>query len=323
MNLVYHLQKGWSELLLGRNNIRILFNLCGIFLLCVFFVISWKSFEASSLWRQLYGLWKHPYTVVLLIMIYGVAFFFRAYAWQLYLHHRITMKEALCGLFYSLFINHVSPLKVGDAVRIAIITKEKKVTLGEGAQSVVVLRILDLLILGIFGAVGMFIMWGDILLNAPVILACICTGIGMLFLMHKKAPQFVESQWKQLKAVLFTVQGIIIILLIVISWICEAFVIYEIASSLTFIQAIWVNSVTIAGQVFQLTPGGIGTYETVMTFALRALGVGSVEAYEWSLMSHGFKFIFSYGVGALLLVLYPMELRSLVSQKGENIRWKK
>ena len=58
------------------------------------------------------------------------------------------------------------------------------------------------------------------------------------------------------------------------SWICEAFVIYEIANSLTFLQAVWVNSVTIAGQVFQLTPGGLGTYETVMTFALRALGVG-------------------------------------------------
>lgn len=164
---------------------------------------------------------------------------------------------------------------------------------------------------------------GNVLLNVPVILACICIGSGALFLLYKKVPQFVEGQWKQLKAVLFTIQGVIIILLIVMSWICEAFVIYEIASSLTFIQAVWVNSMTIAGQVFQLTPGGLGTYETVMTFALRALGVEEVAAYEWALMSHGFKFIFSYGVGAILLVLYPMELRSLVSQKGENIRWKK
>ncbi|WP_353050850.1 lysylphosphatidylglycerol synthase transmembrane domain-containing protein [Bacillus hominis] len=309
--------------MLGRKNIRILFNLCGIFLLCVFFVISWQSFEMSSLWGKLYELWKHPYTLMFLIVMYGVAFFFRAYAWKLYLHHHITMKEALYGLFYSLFINHISPLKVGDAVRIAIITKEKKVTLGEATQSVVILRILDLLILGVFGTVGMFILWGNVLLNIPVILACICIGSGALFLLYKKVPQFVEGQWEQLKAVLFTLQGVIIILLIVMSWICEAFVIYEIASSLTFIQAVWVNSVTIAGQVFQLTPGGLGTYETVMTFALRALGVGEVAAYEWSLMSHGFKFIFSYGVGAILLVLYPMELRSLVSQKEENIRWKK
>lgn len=309
--------------MLGRNNIRILFNLCGIFLLCVFLVISWQSFEASSLWGQLYGLWKHPYTVVFFIMMYGAAFFFRAYAWKLYLHHSITMKDALYGLFYSLFINHVSPLKVGDAIRIAVITKEKKVTLGEATQSVVVLRILDILILSVFGAVGSLIVWGNILLNVPVFLVCLCTGIGILFLFYKKAPQFIDKQWKQLKVSLFTIKGVIIIFLTTLSWICEAFIIYGISNSLTFVQAIWVNSVTIAGQVFQLTPGGIGTYETVMMFTLKAVGTGSVDAYEWALMSHGFKFLFSYGVGAFLLILYPMELCSLFSQKGENIRWKK
>lgn len=260
---------------------------------------------------------------MLLVMMYSIAFLFRAYAWKLYLHHRITMKEALYGLLYSLFINHVSPLKVGDAVRIAVITKEKKVTLGEATQSVVVLRILDLFILGLFGATGMLLLWRNILLNVPVILACVCTGSVLLFLLYKKVPQFVEKQWKQLKESLFTLQGGMIVFLIMLSWICEAFVIYEIAKPLSFLQAVWVNSVTIAGQVFQLTPGGIGTYETVMTFALQAIGAKQSDAYQWSLMSHGFKFIFSYGAGVMLLLLYPMELRSFFSQKGEDNRWKK
>ncbi|MCP1125404.1 flippase-like domain-containing protein [Bacillus sp. 3103sda1] len=309
--------------MLGRNNIRILFNVFGIFLLCIFFLLSWRSFEASSLLKHLQTLWKQPYTVMFLIMMYGIAFLLRAYAWRIYLHHRITIKEALYGLLYSLFINHVSPLKVGDAVRIAVITKEKKVTLGEATQSVIVLRILDLLILGMFGAVGMFLLWRNILLNVPVIFTCICIGSVMGLLIYKKAPQFVDKQWKQLKGALFTAKGGIILLLIALSWICEAFVIYEIATPLSFVQAVWVNSVTIAGQVFQLTPGGIGTYETVMTFALQAVGAVQSDAYQWSLMSHGFKFIFSYGVGVILLLVYPMELRSFFSQKGEGIRWKK
>ncbi|MDP7977375.1 lysylphosphatidylglycerol synthase transmembrane domain-containing protein [Bacillus sp. WLY-B-L8] len=320
---MYLLQKGWSEPLLGRNNIRIFFNVFGVFLLCIFFLLSWRSFEVSSLWKHFQDLWRQPYIIMLLVMMYSIAFLFRAYAWKLYLHHRITMKEALYGLLYSLFINHVSPLKVGDAVRIAVITKEKKVTLGEATQSVVVLRILDLFILGLFGATGMLLLWRNILLNVPVILACVCTGSVLLFLLYKKVPQFVEKQWKQLKESLFTLQGGMIVFLIMMSWICEAFVIYEIAKPLSFLQAVWVNSVTIAGQVFQLTPGGIGTYETVMTFALQAIGAKQSDAYQWSLMSHGFKFIFSYGAGVMLLLLYPMELRSFFSQKGEDNRWKK
>jgi uncharacterized membrane protein YbhN (UPF0104 family) len=116
-----------------------------------------------------------------------------------------------------------------------------------------------------------------------------------------------------------------IILLTAGSWVLEAFVLFGIARTLPFMQAIWINSITIAGQVFQLTPGGIGTYETVMTFALTAIGVPTADAYEWALLSHGFKFLFSYGAGMIVLLVYPIQLASFLrqKQKGETIRWRK
>ena len=189
MNLVYHLQKGWSRLLLGRKNIRILFNLCGIFLLCVF-VISWQSFEMSSLWGKLYELWKHPYTLIVIIVMYGVAFSF-VHTLEIISSSSYYNERGFIWIVYSLFINHVSPLKVGDAVRIAIITKESDARRSDtiGCYSSYIRFTYSWCI---WSSRNAYIV-GNVLLNVPVILACICIGSGALFLLYKKVPQFVED----------------------------------------------------------------------------------------------------------------------------------
>lgn len=270
-------------------------------------------------------LMERPGRLVSIVAAYSLAFVLRAYAWRLYLRERITVREALYGLLYSLFVNHISPVKIGEAVRVAVITGNDKIPVAEAAQSVVVLRLLDLLVLGCFGAAGMMVMLGKIDLNWIFVCGGITGGILICLLLWKKAPRFMQTQLLQLKGALQGIRGIAILFLTAASWVLEAFVIYGIASSLPFSKAVWVNSVTIAGQVFQLTPGGIGTYETVMTFALQAAAVPASSAYEWAVISHSFKFAFSYAAGLVLLIVHPMKLTALLSDKlrGEEDWWKK
>jgi len=49
------------------------------------------------------------------------------------------------------------------------------------------------------------------------------------------------------------------------------------------------------------------------------------KAYEWALLSHGFKFLFSYGAGLLVFLIYPIQLASYLryKKKGETNEWRK
>ncbi|MFP3124886.1 flippase-like domain-containing protein [Ectobacillus funiculus] len=304
---------------------RIFFRIVGVACLFLFVGLSFHVLDLQSLFMQMRSLLHRPILLALLVGLYGASFLLKTYAWRLYLHEKITLREGLYGLLYSLLVNHLSPLKIGDAVRIAAVTKRGRVSWAEAAQSVIVMRLLDLLILGLFGAFGTLLLFQQLSVRVLLfVLGSVLMLIIALFLRHK-APSFLQKQLQQLSSALQGGRGAAIVLLVAVSWIFEAFVIFGISSNVSFWEAVWVNSVTIAGQVFQLTPGGVGTYETVMTFALRAVGVPVQKAYEWALLSHGFKFLFSYGAGLLVFLIYPIQLASYLryKKKGETNEWRK
>lgn len=304
---------------------RIFFRIVGAVCLLLFVVLSFRVLDVQSLFAQLRSLLHRPILLALLVILYGASFLLKAYAWRLYLHGRITVREGLYGLLYSLLVNHLSPLKIGDAVRIAAITKRERVSFTEAAQSVIVMRLLDLLILGLYGAFGTLLLFQKLSLRVLLFVLGIVLMLTIALLLRHKAPRFLQQQLGQLSSALQGGRGTAIVVLVAVSWILEAFVIFGISSNVPFWKAVWVNSVTIAGQVFQLTPGGVGTYETVMTFALGAVGVSMQKAYEWALLSHGFKFLFSYGAGLLVFLVYPIRLASYLryKKKGETNEWRK
>lgn len=311
----------------GLRNIPILFKLIGIALTLLFIWLSILVFQPASLYEQLMSLLERPFVLLALVIFYSAAFVLRAFAWRLYLQNKVSLQKCLAGLLYSLFINHLSPLKVGDAVRAAVFKNDKEVTLLQAAHSVVVLRMLDMLILVIFSGTGLLFLYGKLQVNLPI-LAVLAMGAAAVFITVKiKFPGFLKEQISQLKQGFRGLHGAVIILLIALSWIFEAVVIFGIAApeSLSFMEAVWVNSVTISGQVFQVTPGGVGTYETVMTFALNITGASMKEAYEYAVISHGFKFVFSYAGGIAAFLLLPLQVRELTDfmKRKERLKWRK
>ena len=87
------------------------------------------------------------------------------------------------------------------------------------------------------------------------------------------------------------------------SWVLEGIVIWIVVRSLgetiDWPTAIGINSLTIAGQIFNVTPGGIGTYESIMSFLLQSIGFPVALALEIAIITHLLKFLYSYLLGGI------------------------
>ena len=99
------------------------------------------------------------------------------------------------------------------------------------------------------------------------------------------------------------------------SWLLESVVVYGAAQALglelSLTAAAAVTAFTILFQVIHLTPGGIGVYEASMTAALQAQGMPGGEARTLAVLTHGLKFAYAFGPGALLAVPAVTGLPSL------------
>jgi uncharacterized membrane protein YbhN (UPF0104 family) len=294
-------------------------NLISILLILSFILISYLLFDGEQLIDRVSVFLQHPLAIVFMTVCYSLAFYFRAIAWRLYLNNKPSIKECLSGVLYSMFINHISPLKVGDAVRIGVLSKRKSVRLGEAVHSVVLLRLIDLMLLATFSSIGFFLFIHYIpFKNEVLIIFTIFIMIGILLLrwMFKKNKTIVSRHYDNVKQVMASKKGIYIVTLITLSWILEGAVVYTITmvayDHMQVLTAIWSNSVSVISGVFQITPGGIATYESVMSVALVTAGFEWKNAYQIALISHAYKFIFSFLTGLVAYIIVPIHFKEIL-----------
>lgn len=289
---------------------RLLFTGGKLLLFLIFVLLCLSFFDGENLKEQVLNLFQHPLHLIGMSLLYGLAFFLRAFAWKWYINKDVPFAVYLNGLFYSLFINHILPVKVGDAIRIGFLAKEKQVEWDEAIHSVVVLRTLDLLVLASIAGMGVLLLgleyaWG-------VLLAFLLIGCFLIwgFFRWGYRNNFIQKHIQLVRSAFSGGRGLAIVSSVAGSWILEAFVVLGVTFALSieipFWSGLWVNSMTIAGQLFHFAPGGLGTYESVMTFSLVTVGINWQHAYEVALLSHGFKFVFSYLVGLWVWIAAPV-----------------
>lgn len=289
-----------------------------IILLLFFIHLCIQFFDYNHLKSYVTILWQRPIWLVLMTSLYFLSFVCKAIAWKLYVKQDIPLTRYLNGLFYSLFVNHIVPIKVGDVVRAGVISREKNMSWDVAIHSVVVMRLLDLLILGSFCLIGI-IYWKDPDPSDFVIWTAMVAILGIVLWRSKQLERIpiLQRHVQLLKRAVSGLSGVYMLALILLSWLLEAIVVLGVTQAtgnpISIAQGIWVNSMTIAGQVFHLTPGGIGTYETVMSFALFSVGYPLEKAYHIALISHGFKFIFSYVIGIYILFKTPSIMKELMT----------
>ncbi|OOE13825.1 lysylphosphatidylglycerol synthase transmembrane domain-containing protein [Fictibacillus arsenicus] len=294
-------------------------------LMILFVWLTIRYYSWSLFLEGLTSLIRTPLLLLFMFLGYLSAFFLRALGWQMYLSKNINFRHYLYGLFFSLLVNHLLPVKAGDLMRIGYLSSIKP-DIGkiEITESVVVMRIFDLIVLGT-AAIG-FGTYIGISLSPNYFYVFVTTVLGgllFLYLSSKKIP-FFDRLSKKLFSILLSARSIGILSIISLSWMLEAAVVYgtllSFSESADVWESIWVNSITIAGQVFHFTPGGAGTYEATMSSALIAAGITPAVALQTAIISHLFKFVFSFLVGAFTVVKAPISFRELwltLKQKKE------
>jgi len=296
-------------------NMKNVKRLISIAIILVFIYLTFRFFDGKEIAEGIRALAKHPFMLAGIMALYLLSFCLKAVAWKLYLKGRPRFFTCLLGILYSLFVNHLLPVKAGDLVRVGVLSRrDRDITVEEAFHSVVVLRVLDMACLGMTACLGLVIFHVDF--QFPLLLITVMAIAALLgyFLLKKKFPHYAKRQIALFRSAFTGWNGLIILLLTLLSWIMEAGVLYGtvhmVKGSLSFGEAAFVNSLTVAGQVFQVTPGGIANYESVMAFGLEIMGIGLKQGYTIALLTHGIKFIFSYAAGLAALCFYPVSFKS-------------
>ncbi|MED4299361.1 lysylphosphatidylglycerol synthase transmembrane domain-containing protein [Geobacillus stearothermophilus] len=278
-------------------------QVAGAAMVVLFGWLTYRYFDGRALLRHLSGLARHPAAMAAAVFVYGTSFWLRAWAWKQYVGKPLVFSIYWRGVLLSLLINHLVPVKMGDAARVAVLARQPGVSAAEAIESVAVMRLLDMAVLGVFAAAGVYVYMHRIP-GLPLVGAAAAAG-GALVLVMFRRPLRLERLWRRWRTVLQGRRGAEIAAAVAASWLCEAAVIGVIAKAvgipLSFGQAVWANSATVSGQIAQVAPGGIGTYEAVMAFALTRLGAPWEKAYAAAVLTHAFKFLFSYAAGAAVL----------------------
>ncbi|WP_226646474.1 lysylphosphatidylglycerol synthase transmembrane domain-containing protein [Mesobacillus subterraneus] len=295
-----------------------------ILLIIAFLIMTFYLLDVGMIMGEIKAIITNPGILLFIFTSYSFAFLARGVAWKLYLNSRVRLSTCMYGLFYSLLLNHLLPVKAGDFARIGVMkAREPDITGQEAFNSVIVLRVMDTVIL--FGMASAGLAFLKLPMNGKLLLWLGVIGFVLTLLLYYKFQAFFKRQLIIMKNAFTGWRGIWIIGLTLISWILEAAVIYGVVlnggSSISFVQAIWVNSITVAGQIFQITPGGIASYEAIMVFALGANGIAAENAYSAAVITHGLKYLFSFIVGGIALAAYPVPahlLRKWTRERGNE-----
>ncbi|WP_374722944.1 lysylphosphatidylglycerol synthase transmembrane domain-containing protein [Peribacillus tepidiphilus] len=294
-------------------------------IVAVCITILFLYFDASQLKTSLFDLLFHPYYVIILFFCYFLSFLLKAEAWRILYEKRVKLRSCMLGLFYSLFINHISPIKAGDLVRAIVLEKEEKIPFDLSLHSVILLRIIDTICLAFIALTGILILGLQFQVPIGIILVFGLIGGAVLFYVSKQFPSFFKKHIDFLKKI--TVAHLVtIISLTLLSWVLEAAVIWSVIKAtgehIDWFTAIWVNSVTIISQVFQIAPGGLATYEATMSIALSSIGFELKLGLHLALVSHFMKFIFSYITGIYALVVHPIDwdwIKNRIKRGGNSL----
>jgi uncharacterized membrane protein YbhN (UPF0104 family) len=310
---------------MGKKIFRSLILTISVGLAVFFLYLTFVYFDLTLIIEQVKALLANPVMILLITVSYFLAFVSRGIAWRLYVQPNTSFRYYLGALFYSLFFNHILPIKAGDVIRACVLARHKNITIDQSLHSVFIMRVLDIGVLGFYSMIGALIL--GVSLPFPqffmLMAGFLLTSTIIIFFVKRWKHPFVEKHLSLLENALFTKKGSAILFFVLLSWVLEAIVIFGIILSLDesigLIAAVWINSLTVVSSIFHFTPGGIGTYESVMSFSLAQLDIDWSKAYSIALITHGYKFLFSYAAGIIAFLLVPTSwstFRQWIQKKG-------
>lgn len=260
--------------------------------LAALFLLLRFGLELPTAWRYIKTLTTSYWTLAATFS-YALAFYVRAIAWRTADEKTAPTAVYLTSLYIGLAVNNLSPVKLGEAVRLltarAIGSPLKRTTAILVAQ-----RGIDLSVLGLFVAAG-------VLLGQTVWVAALALTGGLVLLLLVR--RFIQAMPALIGYGL-------------LAWVFEAVAVaclFEGAEvTVPFPVILVAMSAGVLSGIAQFTPGGLGTYELAMGTVLHLSGVPN--PYELALMTHLFKYAFAFLAPVYVLIRHFKTVQLLFSQ---------
>ena len=271
----------------------------GLVLLVVSLVLLVPRLETDLLAAALRQALADPVGLVAALVAYAAAFALRAGLWRRVLP-QLSFGHALAALHVSLAGNHLLPLRLGEALRVASVVRRTDTGFPAATASTLSLRAADVIaVVVIAGALSPRFV-GDIIGGWSWVLLATVIGAGAAGVVWLR-------RLAAAGAVAVRVSGVVVLLGAAAAWVLESGVVWQAANwaglEISFLDAVLVTAVTIAAQIFAVTPGGIGTYELAATAAFTALGAQAEPALAAALAAHAVKTLYAVATGAAAAVV--------------------
>jgi uncharacterized protein (TIRG00374 family) len=270
----------------------------------------------------------------LLLIMAGLSllnYVIRFFRWELYLRELgcpIPFRQSL-GLYFSAYVMVITPGKVGEVFKAAIMREKFDVPLALGIPVVLAERIYDFLAVLFLAIVGLFFWPGSFAgLTTGLALAATFPLFLVLFrsqkvrsrLLHKlgNAPLLknhslaLDRSLSSLDRLLTFRQLLISLALTVVAWMGECLGLWcacrGLAADATVLESTFVYAAgTLVGSVSFL-PGGVGGTEAVIIFLLQSLDIDASAAASAALLVRIFTLWLAVVLGLVFYLIYRKDL---------------
>lgn len=220
----------------------------------------------------------------------------------------------------SQIANLILPARAGDLVRAYILKRKKGIAYTTGISSLVAERVFDIIAVLLLSLISFTYI---VSLKVPNWVATTMLIIGFLivaffaflFLFKSKRFEWLNKIIEEIKMV--STSPALFIYLLVLSvaiWMIDVFTCYIVSISfglkmpfLLIVFAVMVGNLT---KILPITPGGIGTYEAVVT-AILSIFITPVQAFSIALLDHLIKNIVTIIFGLIYLSAFGLRFREI------------
>ncbi|MFY9981830.1 MAG: lysylphosphatidylglycerol synthase transmembrane domain-containing protein [Methanoregula sp.] len=208
------------------------------------------------------------------------------------LNYHVGIIFSTACVFVSQTVNLIVPARLGDFVRIFILKHDYNATYSEGISSLVVERVFDIVAIAVLGAASLFFIpnipgWLNVYISIMIVILAIAVAffIFLIFVGEltttNKYVRYILTMLDEIRRASLSLRSILILgVSSLIIWMLDILVTYSVATM--FEQqipfAVIVLAIVLGNLVkaVPITPGGIGTYELIVsaTFAITGVSPG-------------------------------------------------
>lgn len=255
------------------------------------------AYMLYHVWDELITALQHivPVYLVIAILVCLTAWWLRGWRYHrilLGLNYRIGVTFSMACVFVSQTVNLIVPARLGDFVRIFILKHDYQTTYSEGISSIVVERVFDIIAIAILGAASLFFIpnlpsW----LNVYIYIMIAILAVGFAFFIFlifvgeltttNKYVRYILTMLDEIRRASLSLRSILILgISSMVIWMLDILVCNSVA--MMFEQqipfAVIILAIVLGNLVkaVPITPGGIGTYELIVsaTFAITGVSPG-------------------------------------------------